>query len=90
MANSCLHSALRETSIIGDRLVAHLDLPATDKSQPAPEIDIDNEGRWLLVVTNQIWHQTFQNIRIETQRFHTVVVTTIAINVFVDEGSGAF
>jgi hypothetical protein len=71
MADGSLNRALRKSGLIRDGLMAYLDCARTRKRQPAPEVDIDEEGRRFFIMTGKVRHERFQHIGIQAYGFHS-------------------
>ena len=91
MTNSELHSALGKPGVACNRLMAGLHFSRSRQGQPAPQIEINHKRGRLLVVTDEIAHKTFDDVKVKANCFHdTILIMTIAVNVFVDASTAFF
>ena len=71
MTNGKLHSALGKPGVASNRLMAGLYFSRSRQRQAAPQIEINHKCRSLLVVTNEIAHETFYDVKVKANGFHT-------------------
>ena len=71
MSNGRLYGTFREARIVRDHLVTCLNLSGTSARDATGKIQINDECRRFVIMTNQIGHEAFYNVAIQTQHVHT-------------------
>jgi hypothetical protein len=68
MAQCRLHTALREAGIVGNGLMAGADALLSRAIGLRPQMHVDDEGRWRLVVAGQIAEERLEDVAVEADR----------------------
>jgi hypothetical protein len=71
MPDRHLDRALRKTGVISNHLVADVYFSRPARCRSAPKIKVNDKRRRFLIMANKVWHQSFHDVGIESQRFHS-------------------